>query len=79
MGAPVSLALAPRTRPSVPSYLTHQKSSRFHTLEDRSYHGNASYDGLAQVLGDLKHELLAIVVDVKSIQNFRQVLAIELD
>lgn len=31
------------------------------------------------MLGDLQHELVAMVVDMESVQNFRELLGIELD
>jgi hypothetical protein len=31
------------------------------------------------MLGDLKDELLAVVLDVESVENFRELCAIELD
>jgi hypothetical protein len=48
-------------------------------FEESIHHGNAPHDVLAQMLGDLEHELLAILVDMKSVQNLGQVLALELD
>lgn len=42
-------------------------------------HGNAAHNGLAEMLSDLEHELVAIVVDVESVQNSGKSLALELD
>lgn len=43
------------------------------------YHGNATDDVLAEMLRDLKDELLPVVVDVQSVENLGQVCALELD
>lgn len=82
MGAPVSLALAPRTRPSVPSYLLpiSAKAPMLPMCPARmaAYHGNAADDGLSEMLSDLEDKLVAIVVDVESVENLGQRLALEL-
>jgi hypothetical protein len=44
-----------------------------------SYHGNAADDGLSEMLSDLKDKLVAIVVDVESVENLGKSLTFELD
>ena len=42
-------------------------------------HGNASHDVLTQVLGDLEDELLAAVLCLQSVQNWRKSVRGKLD
>jgi hypothetical protein len=42
-------------------------------------HGNAAHDVLSKMLSNLQDKLVAIVVNVKSVQNSGKVLAVEFD
>jgi hypothetical protein len=50
MGLPVSVATAPRTRPSVPIRLYQHLSLRPNAATSLTVHGNTSHDALAQML-----------------------------
>jgi hypothetical protein len=95
MGAPVSVALDPRTRPSVPASIHQFCACRFIQRAQLTVHGNTPDDVLTQMLlrlisditddstscaySDFQSQLVAAVVRCQGIENGGELLGVELD
>ena len=87
MGEPLSVAMAPRTRPSVPVNPSQSLAGQLVvSMGSFTVHGNASHSVLTQVLGDLENEttvgwlgLTLGKLDVEGVENGRQVVAVKVD